>query len=49
MLSEENIYTVRTQLYNKGAFLLILDSIVEAAKVENDSYCNMVKIAFAYS
>ena len=45
MLYEENIYTVRTQLYNKGAFLLILDSIVEAAKEENDSYCNIVKIA----
>ena len=36
---------MRTQLYNKGAFLLILDSIVEAAKEENDSYCNIVKIA----
>ena len=48
LLSDENIYTSRTELYNKGSFLLILDSIVEASKYENDKYSSIVKLACDY-
>ncbi len=44
-LSEENRYIVRTQLYNKGSFLLLLDSIVESAKDKSDGHSNIVKTA----
>jgi AraC-like DNA-binding protein len=45
ILSDENRYTTRTQLYNKGAFLLLLDRIVESARNENDEHGNIVKLA----
>ncbi|MBO5897612.1 MAG: helix-turn-helix transcriptional regulator [Clostridia bacterium] len=45
ILSDENSYTTRTQLYNKGAFLLLLDSIVESSRDENDEHGNIVKLA----
>ena len=48
LLSEENIYTARTQLYNKGCFLLLLDAIVEAARDESDEYSAIVKLACGF-
>lgn len=44
-LSEENRYTMRTKLYNKGAFLLFLDGIAESAENERDLHSNIVKAA----
>lgn len=44
-MSDENRYTSRTQLYNKGTFLLLLDSIVESSGTENGGHSNIVKIA----
>lgn len=44
-LSDENKYTVRTQLYNKGSFFLLLDSIVESVKNDGDEHNNIVKRA----
>lgn len=38
-------YTTRTQLYNKGSFLLLLDSIVEFVKNDSDEHNNIVKRA----
>lgn len=45
ILSDENRYTARTQLYNKGSFLLLLDSIVESTKNDMDEHNNIVKCA----
>lgn len=45
MLSEENRYTMRTNLYNKGSFLLILDKVLASAKDESDAHSTVVKIA----
>ena len=45
ILSDENRYTARTQLYNKGSFLLLLDSIVESVKNDRDEHNNIVKCA----
>jgi len=44
-LSDENKCTVCTQLHNKGSFLLLLDSIVEAAKNDSDKHNDIVKHA----
>jgi AraC-like DNA-binding protein len=44
-LSEENRHTVPSQLYNKGSFFLLLDSIVESAKSHSDEHNNIVKQA----
>ena len=45
LLSNENRYTARTQLFNNGSFLLLLDSIVESVKNENDEHIDIVKCA----
>lgn len=45
ILSEENRYTARTNLYNKGSFLLLLDSIVQSVKNESDTYINIINLA----
>ncbi|MBR3967320.1 MAG: AraC family transcriptional regulator [Clostridia bacterium] len=44
-LSDENKYTTRTQLYNKGSFLLLLDSMVESVKNDSDEHTQIVKRA----
>ncbi|MBR6603454.1 MAG: helix-turn-helix transcriptional regulator [Clostridia bacterium] len=45
ILSDENRYTVRTQLYNKGSFLLLLNSIAELTENGGDEHSNIVKRA----
>ena len=45
ILSDENRYISRTPLYNKGSFLLLLDSIAESVKVGSDVHNNVVKAA----
>ena len=45
VLSDENIYGTRTQLYNKGRFLLLLDSILESIEDESDAHSYIVKHA----
>ena len=45
VLSDENIYDTRTQLSNKGRFLLLLDSILESVEEENDEHSYIVKRA----
>ena len=45
ILSEDNRYTSRMQLYNKGSFLLLLDSIVQSVKNESDTHSNIINLA----
>ena len=45
ILSEENRYTERKRLFNNGSFLLLLDSIVEFVKNENDERIDIIKRA----
>ena len=44
-LSDENKYTMRKQLYNKGSFLLLLDDIVEFVQHDSDKHNNVVSRA----
>ena len=44
-LSDENKYTMRKQLYNKGSFLLLLDDIVEFVQHDGDKHNNVVSRA----
>ena len=44
-LSDENRYVERSQLYNKGSFLLLLDSLVASAKDESDECRDTIKRA----
>lgn len=46
-LSDENSFTLRPYLYNKGSFLLILNSIMESVRAESDEHGNIVKAACA--
>jgi len=47
ILSRENRYTARTQLFNNGSFLLLLDRIVESVKNESDEHIDVIKRACA--
>ena len=44
-LSDEYRFTVPTQLYSKGSFLLLLDSIIESVRNYRDEHNNIVKHA----